>query len=165
MNIHLLLAFLLTGTAALSDAATPVQSVSSDPGAPSKTAGLVTPRPPGPDPKPVEAPAPNNLQAPPRIHSHLLATAKLENAYIQIIVDRGGQRAYLLVDGKIAINTPISTGRAGKSTPLGDFEILEKRRTGKISTIYHVPLERWMRLTWRGVGYARSRTGSRCWGG
>ncbi|NNM31084.1 MAG: L,D-transpeptidase [Akkermansiaceae bacterium] len=84
------------------------------------------------------------------VDDSLLSCAK--DAEVHIVVDRGGQRAYLLVDGQVAIDTPVSTGASGHTTPLGDFTILEKRRSGKISTIYKCPLPRWMRLTWRGIG-------------
>ncbi|MDA0766899.1 MAG: L,D-transpeptidase family protein [Verrucomicrobia bacterium] len=94
--------------------------------------------------------APNKKQDPVRVNEALLKN--MDGASVNIIVDRGAQRAYLIVDGAIAIDTPISSGTKGHTTPLGNFTILEKKRSGKKSTIYHCALPRWMRLTWQGVG-------------
>src|SRR5690606_20936303 len=58
------------------------------------------------------------------------------NGQKKIVVDISKQRAYLLVDGVIAIDTAVSTARAGKYTPRGEFKITERVRSGKTSTIY-----------------------------
>ena len=94
--------------------------------------------------------APNKKQEPVLVNDALLKN--MEGAEVKVIIDRGAQRAYLVVDGAIAINTPISSGAKGHTTPTGSYTILEKKRSGKRSTIYHCPLPRWMRLTWRGIG-------------
>lgn len=70
----------------------------------------------------------------------------------KIIVDIGRQRAFLVVDDLIAIDTAVSTARRGKYTPRGTFHITEKVKSGKVSTIYHVYMPNWMRLSRTTVG-------------
>jgi lipoprotein-anchoring transpeptidase ErfK/SrfK len=83
-------------------------------------------------------------QSPPKQNDELLAQAKEGN--VRVVVDIDRQRAYLLVDGKIALETPVSTAKKGSWTPRGSFTITQKVRQGKMSTIYHCPLPYWMRL-------------------
>lgn len=78
------------------------------------------------------------------INSKLLAQSTKSNT--RFIVDIGAQRGYLLVNGKIAVDTPVSTGRPGKSTPRGTYSMTQRVRSGKISTIYKVEMPYWMRL-------------------
>jgi hypothetical protein len=63
-------------------------------------------------------------QAPPTMDVALLAD--LGGGTVRIVVDNGAQRAYLLVDGRVAIETPVSTARAGEVTPRGTFRITQK---------------------------------------
>lgn len=70
----------------------------------------------------------------------------------KIIVDIGRQRAFLVVNDLIAIDTAVSTARRGKYTPRGTFQITEKVKSGKVSTIYHVYMPNWMRLGHTTVG-------------
>ena len=70
----------------------------------------------------------------------------------RVIVDVRDQRAYLLVGGRVAVDSPVSTARPGKHTPRGEFKITQKVRTGKISTIYDCPLPYWMRLNSSAIG-------------
>lgn len=65
----------------------------------------------------------------------------------RVVVDIADQKAFLLVNGKIAATSPVSTARAGKRTPRGSFSISQRVRTGKISTIYKVEMPYWMRLS------------------
>ncbi|MEM1294406.1 MAG: L,D-transpeptidase [Verrucomicrobiota bacterium] len=64
----------------------------------------------------------------------------------KVVIDISKQRAYLLVNGQIAVRTPISSARPGKYTPRGTFSISERVRSGKVSNIYHVGMPYWMRL-------------------
>lgn len=64
----------------------------------------------------------------------------------KVIIDIARQRAFLVVNNLIAIDTAVSTARQGKYTPRGSFEITEKIKSGKVSTIYHVYMPNWMRL-------------------
>ncbi len=43
-----------------------------------------------------------------------------------IEIDLAAQKAFLLQDGKIVYETPISSGRSGFRTPTGDFQITQK---------------------------------------
>ena len=45
---------------------------------------------------------------------------------VSIDIDLTQQKAFLLLDGKIAYETPVSSGRPGHLTPTGDFTVLEK---------------------------------------
>jgi lipoprotein-anchoring transpeptidase ErfK/SrfK len=85
-----------------------------------------------------------------KIDKERLATACDEN--VKVVVEIGKQRAYLLVDGQIALDTPISSAAPGRWTPRGTFTITERIRTGKMSTLYHCPLPFWMRLGESAVG-------------
>jgi hypothetical protein len=63
-------------------------------------------------------------QDPPKVVPRVLDRATPDNT--RITVSLGRQRAYLYVDGEIAIDTPVSTGKRRGQTPTGDFAILEK---------------------------------------
>lgn len=70
----------------------------------------------------------------------------------RVIVDIERQRAFLVIDDLIAVDTAISTARGSKHTPRGTFSITEKVRSGKVSTLYHVYMPYWMRLGHTTVG-------------
>ena len=80
-----------------------------------------------------------------RMNRALLAQANRKNT--RVIIDIADQKAFLLVNGKIALRSPVSTARPGKYTPRGTFRISERVRSGKISTIYKVEMPYWMRLS------------------
>jgi len=86
----------------------------------------------------------NAAQRPAEIRHDLLSKAKGNS---KLVIELASQRAYLYVDGQVAIDTPVSTARSGCHTPRGTFHISERVRTGKISTIYHVGMPYWMRLS------------------
>lgn len=85
------------------------------------------------------------------INQHLLDAGK-SGGEKRIVVDISKQRAYLLIDGQIAIDTAVSTARSGKYTPRGEFKITERVKTGKTSTIYGCSLPYWQRLDQSPVG-------------
>lgn len=70
----------------------------------------------------------------------------------RIVIDIKRQRAFLVIDDLIAIDTAVSTARRGKHTPRGSFSITEKVQSGKVSTLYHVYMPYWMRLGQTTVG-------------
>ncbi len=84
------------------------------------------------------------------INENVLARASSGNS--SVLVDISAQRAYFIVDGQVAIDTPVSTARPGKHTPRGEFKITQKVRTGKTSTIYGCDLPCWMRLNQTAIG-------------
>lgn len=70
----------------------------------------------------------------------------------KVIVDVANQRAYLLVDNMVAIDTAVSTARTGKETPRGTFKITQRVAEGKTSTIYGCDLPYWQRLDSSAIG-------------
>lgn len=116
-------------------------------------------------------------QEPAVIVAEALRDVTSENSWIR--VDITEQRAYLMVGDRVAIDTPVSTGKRD-STPRGTFTVLEKDRDHR-SSIYGnfvdsrgrvvragvstrkdvapsgtryvgAPMYFFMRLTWSGVG-------------
>jgi len=88
------------------------------------------------------------VQDTPRIYREILDGP----GELKVIVNIGKQRAYLVKDGQIAFDTPISSASTGHTTPRGTYAISEKVRKGKMSTIYKCPLPGWMRLGETAVG-------------
>jgi lipoprotein-anchoring transpeptidase ErfK/SrfK len=64
------------------------------------------------------------LQDPPQTVPRVLEMATPDNT--RIVVSLGRQRAYLYVDGEVAIDAPVSTGKSRGRTPTGDFTITDK---------------------------------------
>ncbi len=92
----------------------------------------------------------NDVQKPARIYHQVLSKGRpSENA---LVVDLSAQRAFVKVGKRVGIDTPVSTARPGKETPIGRFEMTERILQGKISTIYHAHLPAWMRFDWLPVG-------------
>lgn len=85
-----------------------------------------------------------------RVNPMVLSQSTRSNT--RVVIDIADQRGYLLVDGKIAVDTPVSTARPGKWTPRGSFNMTQRVRTGKISTIYGVEMPYWMRLSGSAYG-------------
>jgi len=57
------------------------------------------------------------------------------SAAISIDIDLAQQKAFLLQDGKIVYETPVSTGRPGRRTQTGVFQVLEKDEN-HLSSLY-----------------------------
>jgi lipoprotein-anchoring transpeptidase ErfK/SrfK len=66
----------------------------------------------------------NKQQAPIATNNAILATVTPDNAHV--IVSLTKQRAYLMIGEEIAIDSPISSGKRGHTTPNGSFTVLEK---------------------------------------
>lgn len=81
-----------------------------------------------------------------------LILAQSDRGNTRVVIDIAKQRAYLLVNERIAMESPISSARPGKYTPRGTFSISERVRSGKISTIYGVGMPYWMRLSGSVIG-------------
>ena len=92
----------------------------------------------------------SNRQAPIRIDRSALSDTSPSET--MVIVDISKQRAYLIADGKIVVDTPVSTARSGKYTPRGEFKITQRVEKGKTSTIYGCDLPYWMRLDQSAIG-------------
>jgi lipoprotein-anchoring transpeptidase ErfK/SrfK len=63
-------------------------------------------------------------QAPLKVNQSVLRQATSDNVRVRVSLPR--QRAYLMVGEQIAADSPISSGKAGHSTPSGNFSVLEK---------------------------------------
>ena len=61
---------------------------------------------------------------PARVHKEVYATVTPSNARVRI--DLSEQRAYLMNGNKVALETPVATGKASTPTPTGSFSITEK---------------------------------------
>jgi lipoprotein-anchoring transpeptidase ErfK/SrfK len=92
----------------------------------------------------------NARQAPAQLDSALLNNPpSLER---RVVVDLQRQRAFLLVGGEVAIDTPISSGKTSTPTRTGEFRITERVRSNKVSNRYHVVMPYWMRLGTMPIG-------------
>lgn len=117
-------------------------------------------------------------QEKPRITPSVLERAEKEP--VAVVISLSKQRAYLLVGGRVAVDSPISSGRRNGWTPKGDFMVLEKDpnhysnlygnfvdRNGRVvrsgvssrmdaapsgTTFQGSPMKYFMRLTEKGVG-------------
>ncbi len=103
------------------------------------------------DGTPLEVKTQKLKQAGPKIYPSGL-TGQKEDAARRVLVDVKAQRAYLLIDGKLAFETPVSTGAKGRKTPRGTFSITEKIRKGKRSTLYKSAMPFWNRLGESAIG-------------
>ena len=63
-------------------------------------------------------------QAPLRVDQALLAKSSPDEMHI--LVSLGKQRAYLMVGEQILVDSPISSGKLGHTSPSGSMKILEK---------------------------------------
>ena len=72
-------------------------------------------------------------QDPIKINSAVLEKVNSENARIYVSITK--QRAYLMADEEVAIDTPISSGKRAGMTPSGDFKIMQKHKDHR-SNIY-----------------------------
>lgn len=105
---------------------------------------------PKPKPRPRHRSYYNDAHKDAYINQELLEIEK--EAERKIVIDIGRQRAFLIVDGMIAIDSAVSTARRNKHTPRGTYKITEKIRSGKVSTLYHVYMPNWMRLGSSAIG-------------
>jgi lipoprotein-anchoring transpeptidase ErfK/SrfK len=63
-------------------------------------------------------------QAPMTTNNAVMQSVTPDNAHVLVSLTK--QRAYLLVGDQIAIDSPISSGKRGHTSPTGHFSILEK---------------------------------------
>jgi lipoprotein-anchoring transpeptidase ErfK/SrfK len=72
-------------------------------------------------------------------------------APLMIIVNLQSQHAYVYRDGQPIAITTVSTGRPGRETPTGTFEILAKERMHHSNLYDNAPMPFMQRLTWSGL--------------
>jgi len=78
-----------------------------------------------PTPQPMrQASAYISRQQPLKVNQSLVKHATPEN--VHVVVSLPKQRAYLMIGEQIVADSPISSGKAGHSTPSGHFSVLEK---------------------------------------
>ncbi|TFI57427.1 hypothetical protein E2493_15230 [Sphingomonas parva] len=70
---------------------------------------------------------------------------------VEMVVSIPLQRAYVYRGGTLIGVTTVSTGKKGHSTPVGKFDILEKRKTHFSNKYNNAPMPFMQRLTWDGV--------------
>ena len=87
---------------------------------------LFGPRSPRPTPLPKMrgASAYISRQQPLKVNQSLLRQATPDN--VHVVVSLPKQRAYLMIGEQVVADSPISSGKAGHSTPSGDFSVMEK---------------------------------------
>lgn len=88
---------------------------------------LFGPRSPRPATQPQQmrsASAYISRQAPLKVNQALLRQATPDN--VHVVVSLPKQRAYLMIGEQIVADSPISSGKAGHTTPSGSFSVLEK---------------------------------------
>jgi len=94
------------------------------PGTPAPAMEATTPAPePSAEPS-TRAPTPDMEDEQPQEHEPT-PTPPPPSPY-SIEIDLSSQRAYLLEDGSIIAQSPISSGRPGKLTPTGNFSVIQK---------------------------------------
>jgi L,D-transpeptidase catalytic domain len=73
------------------------------------------------------------------------------NGQLVVLVSLPQQRAHVYRNGiRIGVST-ISSGKPGKETPTGTFEILQKKRTHFSNLYNNAPMPFMQRLTWDGI--------------
>jgi lipoprotein-anchoring transpeptidase ErfK/SrfK len=72
-------------------------------------------------------------------------------APITIAVSIAMQRLYVYRGNELVAVSTVSTGKAGKRTPLGDFTILQKARWHRSNLYSNAPMPFMQRLTWTGI--------------
>ena len=73
------------------------------------------------------------------------------NGQLVVVVSLPEQRAHVYRNGiRIGVST-ISSGKPGKETPTGTFEILQKKRTHFSNLYNNAPMPFMQRLTWDGI--------------
>lgn len=74
-----------------------------------------------------------------------------EDQNVTVEISLGSQTARIYKDGQVVMSSPVSTGKPGFRTPSGRFVITDKHRV-RVSSIYHVPMPYFMRLSCGEVG-------------
>ena len=70
---------------------------------------------------------------------------------VEIVISLGLQRAYVYRGGTLIGVSTVSSGREGHESPVGRFQILEKRKIHRSNRYNDAPMPFMQRLTWRGV--------------
>ena len=87
----------------------------------------------------------------------LPAAQDSSGAPLMVIVNLQSQHAYVYRDGQPIAITTVSTGRPGRETPTGTFEILAKERMHHSNLYDNAPMPFMQRLTWSGLSMHAGR--------
>lgn len=101
-----------------------------------------------PEPAPVAAPAEEEVS---------VATPASEPSGVRIVVSLPLQKAYVFEDGRLLWAAPVSTGKRGHATPVGNFPILQKKVHHRSSKYDNAPMPYMQRLTWYGIALHAGR--------
>ena len=74
-----------------------------------------------------------------------------EDSSRRIVVSLSGQSAHLWQGGRAMLVSPVSTGKPGYGTPLGEYVVTQKYRMWR-SSLYKVPMPNFMRLNCGAIG-------------
>ena len=103
----------------------------------------VPPRPPKPVPA-ATATKVDGATLPPAVNAVL-------KSGVLIVISKPSQTMYVFKDGALWNSSPVSTGKAGHTTPSGMFPILQKRTFHRSNIYSNAPMPRMQRLTWGGI--------------
>ena len=70
---------------------------------------------------------------------------------VEVVISLGLQRAYVFRANTLIGVSTVSIGREGHESPIGRFQILEKRKMHRSNRYNDAPMPFMQRLTWRGV--------------
>ena len=69
-----------------------------------------------------------------------------------MVVSIKSQRAALYANGKLVMETPVSSGMPTHPTPTGIFSVIQKNRHHRSNIYSGAPMPYMQRLTWSGIG-------------
>jgi hypothetical protein len=70
---------------------------------------------------------------------------------VEIVISLGSQRAWVYRAGALIGTSTVSSGRRGYQSPVGRFEILQKRKIHRSNRYSNAPMPFMQRLNWYGV--------------
>jgi len=70
---------------------------------------------------------------------------------VEIVISLGLQKAYIFRSGELIGASTISSGKPGHESPIGRFEILQKRKMHRSNRYDDAPMPYMQRLNWYGV--------------
>jgi hypothetical protein len=73
------------------------------------------------------------------------------NGEIAVVISRTAQMAYVFRGDRLIGAASVSTGKPGKTTPLGDFTVLQKKVFHRSNIYSNAPMPYMQRLTWTGI--------------
>ncbi|MBA3677595.1 MAG: L,D-transpeptidase family protein [Sphingosinicella sp.] len=74
-----------------------------------------------------------------------------EAGQVEIVISLGLQKAYIFRSGTLIGASTISSGRPGYESPIGRFEILQKKKMHRSNRYEAAPMPYMQRLNWYGV--------------